>query len=319
MSNSKGTVLVTGNCGYVGSVLTNKLIDAGYTVLGYDILMHGKDHLSALEESGKLQMTIGDIRDSAKLEPLVKAADTVIHLAGIIRVDNCLHLENEMDAVNRDASIALAELCKKHGKKMVFASSCSVYGLLGSNNEINETAPLAPTTIYARTKLEAEKGIIATGADVIICRFATAYGHSPRPRYDLFINEVLRDAFVKKQITLFDPLVWRCYIHTQDMADAVIFLMNHQKRGHTIYNVGSNAQNLTKDDIIKMMQAKLGNFQIDILRDKKDPRDYRINFDRIESEGFTFSKNVDYGIEEMRNFLAEKTIDPYDQKFTNYK
>ncbi|MAG37874.1 hypothetical protein CMI45_00605, partial [Candidatus Pacearchaeota archaeon] len=218
-------ILITGNCGYVGSIMTDLFLKEGHKVIGYDILMHGKEHMIHFEDNENYEFHKGDTRDFDKIEPLIEKSDVVVHLAAIPRVDDCLDIEPEMYEINSNASIEIARLCLKHDKKIVFASTCSVYGMLEDDNEITEESEANPTTIYAKTKAEAELGIQRLCPDALICRFATAYGFSPRMRYDLFINEVTRDAYVKKKIELFDPKVWRCFINTKDMARGVLFLL----------------------------------------------------------------------------------------------
>ncbi len=315
----KKTFLITGNCGYVGSVLTEECLKNNHQVIGYDILMHGKEHLNHLEKNPNLKIINGDIRDLNKIEPLIKESDILVHLAAIARVDNCINLEKEMEDINTNSSISIASLCDKYNKKFIFASSCSVYGLMDNNKEVEENSPLLPTTIYARTKLAAEKGILNINKKAIILRFATAYGQSPRMRYDLFINEIIRDAYIKKKIDLFDPNVWRCYIHIKDMSKAILFFSKKEKIEGNIFNIGSREQNLTKEKIIDVMEKIIGYFEINLIRDKKDPRDYIINFNRAYLEGFKVDKNIEFGIKEMLDNLIKKEIDPYDIKFTNYK
>ena len=224
-------LLITGNCGYVGSALTKLALEKGYQVIGYDNMMHGRDHMEEMESNSNLEIIEGDVRDTEKIRALIEKSDVVIHLAGIARVDKCVEMEKEMNEINTEATSKIAQICKKNSKKLIFASSCSVYGLLGTSSEINEKTKLNPTTIYAQNKVDAEKGILKSGADAVICRFATAYGEAPRMRYDLFINEVTRDAIKKGKIELFDPEVWRCYIHTEDMAKAILFFLENNKTG----------------------------------------------------------------------------------------
>ena len=312
-------LLITGNCGYVGSVLTKKALEEGHKVIGYDSLMHGEHTMNNFEQNPNLKIIKGDIREKEKLSPLIKESDIVIHLAAIARVDNPLHLEKEIEEVNRDASIEIAKLCKLHNKRMIFASTCSVYGLINEQEQADEKSSHAPTTIYARTKSEAEKGIIESKADAVICRFATAYGPSPRMRYDLFINEITRDAFMRKKIELFDPNVWRCYIHTEDMAKAILFLIKREDIKKGIFNIGSTEQNTNKQQIVELIKKQVGDFQTKVLRDKRDPRNYKILFGKIESEGFKAEKSISDGIKEMLSLLSQSSEDPYNERFTNYK
>jgi nucleoside-diphosphate-sugar epimerase len=313
----KMKILITGNCGYVGSVLTRECLLKGYQVIGYDSLMHGKEHMASLLSNNNLKQVEGDIRDLEKLEPLIKEADIIVNLAAIVRVDHCPQLKEEMNEVNTQAAINIAKLCKTHGKKFFQASSCSIYGLLEGKEEIDETAPLSPTTIYAQTKADAESGILKVNPNAIICRFATACGESLRMRYDLFINEITRDAYADKKIELFDPEVWRCYIHTKDMAQAVLYLIENKITG--TLNIGSTNQNITKSKIIEILKQNIPDFQVSTLRDQKDPRDYKVSFKKLEFQGFQAQKSIPQGIQEMINHLSLSGVDPHDHKFSNYK
>ncbi|MDO8563589.1 MAG: NAD(P)-dependent oxidoreductase [Nanoarchaeota archaeon] len=297
-------ILITGNGGYLGVVITKKALDEGHEVIGFDFSVQGNDFINSLKNNPRFKQVVADLRDSNKIASLIKECDIVLHLAALVIVDSSTHRDKEMEEINRDVPIQIAQLCSQLNKKMIFASTCSVYGIQAVDKMVSEEYTKNPTTSYARTKSEAEE-VLKNMHNVIICRLATAYGPSPRMRYDLFINEMTREAFNKKQINLFDSEIWRCYIHTEDIARALLFIIDKNNLKYNIYNIGSNEQNLRKIDIVNMIKKELKDVKVNIIENKKDIRNYRVDFSRLKNEGFNVEKSIHQGIREMINYLKK--------------
>src|SRR6266571_4131821 len=220
--NRNSTVLVFGAGGYLGSVMTPLLLEQGYDVIAYDKYYFGEEVLASVADHARLQIIKGDLR---KVDPiLLDEAGTVINLAALSNDPSC-----ELDPawtleVNRDAAIALARLCSERGvERLLFASSCSVYGASG-NGLLTEESALSPVSLYARAKAEAEAvilGLVSASFHPVALRKATLFGASPRMRFDLAINTMTLHAITRGQITIMGGgRQWRPFLHVRDAANA---------------------------------------------------------------------------------------------------
>ena len=187
-------------------------------------------------------------------------------------------------------------------------STCSNYGFI-KNKIAQENTKLSPISLYAIQKVKIETYIISlqnkSKFSPILLRFATAFGMSFRPRFDLTINEFVLNAFLKKKIEIYDHETWRPYCHVMDFTKVINKFLDFNKLNKfAIYNVGSNKNNYRKIDIAKKIKKFLPDFNFVIVKGSKDPRDYRVNFNKLSRTMNNKSfKTVDFGIKEIINFL----------------
>jgi nucleoside-diphosphate-sugar epimerase len=152
-----------------------------------------------------------------------------------------------------------------------------------------------------------------------VLRFATAYGLSPRMRFDLLLQEFIRDALIDKKISIFGPNHWRPLVHVDDIASSCIIAIENSKNiSGEIYNVGDNKQNYTKKDLAGMVQKHIPSSTIEVIETKQDPRNYKVSFDKIKNKlNFNISKTAEDGIDEILYKIKSGELDPRDGQFSN--
>ena len=316
------SVLITGGAGYVGSVLTNELVKKKISVKVIDSLVFGDSGISTLIDSKEIEFFNIDIRQTDEVSSILKNVDCVIHLAAIVGDPLCKKIPQAARQINEFATKNLIKLSKKSGiKRFIFASTCSNYG--SSENVVNENSPVSPLSLYSECKVNSEKFLLSEKSDSFqpcVLRFATAHGLSPRMRFDLLLQEFLRDALVDKKISIFGQDFWRPLIHVEDMADACISSINSTSEliSGQIYNVGSDEENYTKKQLAEIIQSYVSDTEIEIIESKIDPRNYKVSFDKIKTSlNFTTKKSVNDSITEILQAIDSGVLNPRDSEFTN--
>lgn len=248
-------VLVTGSCGYVGSLLCPLLLAEGYEVVGYDLQIFGDGFWSHSNENARLIK--GDIRDLDKFSEALEGCEAVIHLACISNDSSCQLDEALSTEINYNAFEPLVVAAKKAGvRRFIYCSSSSVYGISDAP-DVTEDHPLLPLTLYNKYKGLCEPLLFKHQSDDFICvciRPATVCGYAPRQRFDLTVNIMTRDAVMKKKITVFGGEQKRPNLHIKDMCAVYKLLLEAPKHliaGQT-FNVG--AQNMKVKDIALLIQ-----------------------------------------------------------------
>lgn len=291
-------VLVTGGAGYIGSVLVPMLLGHGYDVTVVDNLIYKNGHaLRGVWGHPRFNFIQSDIRDCTNVG---WQYGHVIHLAAIVGETACQNHPDVAVRVNRDLAIGFAEIAKMSGSKtFIFASTCSNYGKVEEGELATEYTPLAPMSLYAETKVGAEKGILPLGSNdfrVIVLRFATAYGTSPRMRFDTLLNEFAMRAVVDKRLEVRNPQAWRPLCHVRDLAYAVLLSLNN-KCMEGVYNVGGD--NVRKIGLANALTGMTG-VEIVCSHDDPDKRDYQVAFSKIHDDGFRcITANVWDGLREV--------------------
>lgn len=284
-------ILVTGGCGYVGSILTPKLLEQGHIVTVYDIMWFG----NFLKEHRNLRIVQGDIRniDAVPMEGI----DAIIHLANIAN-DPCGDLNAKLSwEVNVLATMGMVEKAIAHKvKQFIFSSSGSVYGVK-TEPQVTEELSLVPISDYNKTKMISERVLLSYKDKIIIqiVRPATICGYSPRMRLDLSVNMLTMQALAKGKITVFGGDQTRPNIHIQDITDVFIHFLGLGSAAAGIYNAGF--ENISILDIAKMA-AKFIPAEI-IVTESNDPRSYRLNADKLLKTGFKPKFKVADAIKEI--------------------
>jgi len=275
-------VFVTGHRGYIGVHLVDVLQRAGHTVTGCDSdLFEGCAWETLPAADVELRK---DVRELELAD--VRGHDCVMHLAAISN-DPMGDVDPELTlAVNRDASVRLAELAKEADvPRFLFAGSCSVYGQ-ATDHDVVESDPLNPLTAYARSKIEVEEAVRPLADEAftpVFLRNATAYGDSPMLRIDLVVNNLLACAHALGEIRIMsDGTPWRPLIHCRDIARAFLAFAAADVPGGTAVNVGANDENYQVRDVAALVQELVPDARIEFTGEAgNDPRSYRVSFDLL--------------------------------------
>ena len=261
-------ILLTGGSGYLGSILTRKLLVNGHYVRILDNFLFGKDSLKDIQSNKKLELVEGDIRDLSIVGKSLKGIDSVIHLASIVGTQSAELDPKASMEVNFMATRNIAELCKIYKiKQFIFASTCSVYGaqpdqLIAENSEVN------PLDSYGLSKFQSERAILQAYDYPTILRLGTLFGASHRMRFDLAINLFIAQAMNKEKLTVFGGDQWRPFLHVDDAAEAFSFAVENKMEG--TYNV--IWKNLTINQMAKNVK-KIIPSEINISKNIVDKRD----------------------------------------------
>jgi len=281
-------VLITGNNGYVGTILTDELIKKGYSVTGFDVNYFEPCTLESLNQSFR-QIT-KDIREIDSSD--VTGFDAVIHLAGLSN-DPLGELNPGLtEEINFHGTVNIARLAKKAGvKRFVYASSQSMYGISDTENELDEyDSEKNPVTAYARTKWEAELELKEMHSNdfVVACfRPSTVFGASPRLRCDVVYNNLVACAYTTGNIEILsDGTPWRPVVHVKDVCQAFIAGLEAPSElvGGKAFNVGIPDGNYTVRNLAEAAQRSVPGSELVFLNEHTDPRTYRVSFKRILSE-----------------------------------
>lgn len=283
-------LLVTGACGYKGSVLVPKLLAAGHRVTAFDIQWFGNE----LSAHDRLTVVAGDIRD-IHVVPL-EGVDAIIHLASVAN-DPCGDLDPRLTwEISALATMRLADQAVRKGvRQFIYASSGSVYGVK-EEPEVTEDLEPEPLTEYNKTKMVAER-VLLSYADqmaVQIVRPATVCGVSPRMRLDVSVNMLTMQALTRGRITVFGGDQVRPNIHIDDITDLYIFLL--ERPGITgVFNAGFENISIREiaERVARSIPAEI------VVTPSNDPRSYRQNSDKLRQAGFAPRKTVDDAIREV--------------------
>jgi len=283
-------VLVTGACGYKGSVLVPKLLAAGHLVTAYDIMWFG----NFLKPHDHLTVVRGDIRNADELD--LSSFDAVIHLSSVAN-DPCSDLDPLLTwEISCLATMRLADRAARQGvPHFIYASSGSVYGLK-DEPQVTEDLELVPLSEYNKTKMVGERVLLSYSDQMVvqIVRPATVCGLSPRMRLDVAVNLLTMQALTRGEITVLGGDQTRPNIHIDDITDLYLFLLEHPE-ATGIFNAGF--ENISIMDIARLA-TKHAHASINT-RPSNDPRSYRVNSDRLLATGFRPKKTVEDAIREI--------------------
>ena len=314
-------VLVTGGAGYIGDCVVENLLDAGANVVVVDNLMYGGSYmrrhiqpssfrkpLNAAKGAGTLTFVGGDITTD-KIRSLIEnyTWDAVVHLAAIVGDGACAAKPELTLAVNEMATKEIAQMCSDKNIKMVFASTCSVYG--ANNDMLDEESPTNPLSLYAGTKLAAEKYVKEVPNHKIF-RLGTVFGVSTefaRLRCDLVANVLTYKAVSGEALTVFGGDQWRPLIHVRDVGRVFAMAALDDKPSGTYILSGGNFTIKNVALLIKKLVAP--DVQVNITDMKfEDQRNYKVSSAKAESVGYVTQMTLIDGIQEMRDIVVEGRI-----------
>lgn len=279
-------VLVTGHKGYIGTVMVPMLMGAGHEVLGIDSDLYRASTYGPAPKAPDREL-IKDVRDIEASD--LEGIEAVVHLAALSN-DMLGDLNQEWTwAINYRASVRLAELARECGAgRFVFASSCSMYGASGGDAPLDETAEFHPVTAYAQSKVLVEQEVSAMASDTfspVFMRNATAYGLSPRIRFDVVINNLTAWAYTTGQVRMkSDGSPWRPVVHIADISRAVLAVLSAPRDAihNKAFNIGADSENYRIRDLAGMVRDVVPGCELGFAEGAgPDLRDYRVTFQRF--------------------------------------
>lgn len=293
-------VLITGGAGYIGSILTKKLLDRGYEVTVYDNLMYKQLSLVHFINDPKFTFVQGDVTNYDKLGQYVSKADVIFPLAAIVGFPACEQNPKLAWDVNFMQQVAIKDKTNT-AHMVVFPTTNSGYGIGQEGIYCDEDTPLNPISVYGQTKVKAEEMWLKTGRAVTL-RFATCFGISPRMRLDLLVNDFTYKALTDRYLVLFEKDFKRNFLHVADAANAFLFVIDHYADCvGKCFNVGLSDANLSKLELAKQIQQHIPTLDIFESKSGTDPdkRNYIVSNARFEGLGWRPEHNLDTGITEL--------------------
>ena len=296
----KARVLITGGAGYIGSILTDRLLDAGYGVTVVDALLHGEPSLFNVCANPNFNFEFGDARNEALMDRLTKEADVIIPLAAIVGAPACDRDPWEAQAVNFEA-IRLINRLRSKSQLVVYPTTNSGYGTQTGEVYCTEETPLQPISLYGRTKAQAETELLQS-ENAITLRLATVFGTSPRMRLDLLVNHFTYAAVTDGYIIIFEKDFKRNYVHIRDVAGCFLHCIeNSENMVGRPYNVGLDDANLSKEELALKIKEHVPEFFVHFSELGVDPdkRNYIVSNQRLREAGFEAKRSLDEGIREL--------------------
>lgn len=310
-------VLLVGGAGYVGTVITADFLKKGYKVTVLDNFVY--DNQFAIQSflgDSNYSLVKGDMNNLEDLSRASEGINAVVILAGLVGDPITKKYPKESGVINENGVRTCIDFFDdKNVDNLIFISTCSNYGLIGEDELADENFELNPLSLYAKAKVSAEeyllskKGKVAYTATVL--RFATAFGLSPRMRFDLSVSEFARDMFFGEELVVFDEHTWRPYCHVRDFARLIDLVLKAEKNkvDFEVFNAGGDVNNKTKKMIVDSIHEHLPDAKVKYTEHGSDPRNYKVNFHKVKSVlGFEPIYTVDMGVLELIEALEIKVF-----------
>ena len=319
---AKEKVAVLGGAGYIGSWLTRFLLEKDYDVTILDLFLFGRRHLDPLlRRYPNLSVYFGDMRSASDLTGVIKDADVVVNLGGLVGDPACGLNENETWLHNVATTNLLVDVCNHfRTKRLLYASSCSVYGAAPSNMLLNEGSRKVPVSLYARTKIESERiferGLKGTYASV---RLGTLFGSSLRPRFDLVVNKLTAEAVCTGKFTIFGGKQYRAFSSAYDAAKAFETLVeaDESRIDREAFNVCVESINMI--ELARKITNIIPGSKAEFIITKEDDRNYRVSSEKIQKLlGFEHRYTVDKGIALLADWVRENQPNYQDPIYHNH-
>jgi nucleoside-diphosphate-sugar epimerase len=318
-------VLVVGGAGYVGSPLVYRLWQDGHDVTVLDVLLFGGESLIPLQNRERFRLVAGDLRNETLASRIMPDQDAVVLLGAIVGEPACNRDPNEALSTNLHGSRKILKAAVGAGvPKFLFVSTCSNYGISDSESPVTETAPLKPISTYSESKVQAEQDVIAAAQQNFhptVLRLSTAFGISPRMRFDLLISDFTSAAVRKRKIVIYGEQFWRPYVHVADIADAIVKVLEADDKvvSGEVFNIGSNSNNMKKLDLGRAVQELVPGTELEFVERNDDPRSYRVDFAKFrETLSFETTWSIRDGIQEIAEALQSGLFrDPTADRYRN--
>lgn len=293
-------ILVTGGCGYLGSISVPAFLKEGHQVTVIDNFMYNQTSLLDCCIDPGLTIVRGDTRDEALIKKHIKSADAIIPLACLTGAPLCAQDPKGAESIILDA----VKMILKHSSKdqmVIYPTTNSGYGVGEKGIHCTEETPLRPVSLYGKLKVKAEEEILRSGKGITL-RLATAFGVSPRMRVDLLVNDFVYRAVNDRFIVLFEAHFKRNFIHVRDIANVFSHSLNNfDTMKNEAYNVGLSDANLSKLELCEEIKKHVPEFYFieSNIGEDPDKRDYIVSNEKIEKTGFKPQVSLSDGIAEL--------------------
>ncbi len=328
---TRRSIILIGGEGYIGTVVRNFFLKKKFKVNSIDNVIY-KQSLKIDKSNKNFKFIKYDFANKKIFNFLDKLDhENLIVLGSIVGDPITKKYPDITKKINLEATERLLKYALKKGfRKIIFVSTCSNYGIFDKNSLAKENSRLNPKSLYAKTKVKIEKKLLKIvkkgNSEITILRFATAFGLSDRMRFDLTINQFVREIYLNKKIEVYDPYTWRPYCHVKDFANIIFQIVSKEnvKRSRCeIFNAGSSKNNFNKMMLINKIKKYIKNFKIVLQNDSADQRDYKVNFSKIKKVyGFKKITSIDEGIKEILKELKKgkfKKLSNYKDRLGNYR
>ena len=319
-------VCVIGGAGYIGNILCNDLCRFS-NVLNIDNQIYFKGYTKFIDHINYSEIN-KDFRENLNFNDYFKQIDAIVILGGLVGDPITKKYPDESISINEDAILnVISKSIEFKIPKIIFVSTCSNYGKLPSNLVADENTPLAPLSLYAKSKVKIEKFLMqsfSSSTCITILRFATAFGMSPRMRYDLTVNQFVREAYYKKYIEIYDGDTYRPYCHVKDFSkiiQKIIINKDTERFKNQIFNVGRDDNNCSKKELVHKIAKQIPNFEYKFVENSSDQRNYIVNFSKIKDQLLFKPKfSIDDGIYEILKSL-KNGLHPFSdrERYGNYE
>lgn len=322
-------VLVIGGAGYIGTVLTDVLLEHGYRVRLLDNFIYNHFVIGeAIVGRPRTSVVVGDFRDHDVLGRALEDVTDVVLLASVVGDPISRKYPDLAWAVNVRGSEDLFDFLNGRGlDRFIFTSTCSNYGLRVTDEPATENSELRPLSPYAETKVEFERFILQRADCLdftpVILRLATAFGFSPRMRFDLTVNQFAYFAARGEVLSVYDKETWRPYCHVRDISAAIISMLEaptHLIAGE-VFNVGSEENNFTKEKIVEEI-LRHANAHFEFVEGGADTRNYFVSFSKIRDRlGFRCKQSIHKFIPELISAVRAGLFSRVEQSdhYGNYR
>ena len=308
--NTMKNVLLIGGAGYVGTVITSHFLKLGYKVRSLDNFVYkNQEAIQSYLGDENYEFIQGDLGDLNILKKATEGIKNVVILGGLVGDP----ITKKYPDASRKINDLGVQSCidffdDKDIEKLIFISTCSNYGLIKENELADENFELNPLSLYAKAKVAAELHLMSKKDKVsytgTVLRFATAFGLSPRMRFDLSVSEFVRDLYFGEELLVFDEHTWRPYCHVRDFARLIELVINadSEKVNFEVFNAGGEVNNFTKKMIVDAIESYIPEAKIKFGANGSDPRNYKVSFKKVKDIlGFEPNYNIKDGIEELIN------------------
>lgn len=325
-------VLVTGGAGYIGSMLSGELLRQGHRVTVIDDLLFGGESLLAYLPNPNFHFVKGNVWEPRTLKTALRDdwvhPTAIIHLAAIAGFPACQAVGRQVAwRYNVEATQRVHEQASELGsERFIYVSTYSNYGLAPDGEPVTEESPLRPQSLYAETKIAAEGYLLGQAEGPcapLIFRLATVYGISARTRFDMIVNQFVLEAYSKRELLIYQRGYSRSFIHIRDAVRGIILGLDSslEKIRGQVFNLGSEAGNFTKDQIVATILKRLPETTV-TYKDMTfggDMRDISVSFNKIKQElGYEAQYTIEDGVREVLHALRSGMIrDPHDQRYRN--
>jgi len=305
-------VLLIGGAGYVGTVVTSDFLKRGYNVVVLDNFIY--DNQFAIQPylgDNNYTLIKGSLNDNKSLAKASEGIDTVVILAGLVG-DPITKKYPEASGMINDIGIrsCIDFFGDKAIKNLLFISTCSNYGLIKEDELADEEFNLNPLSLYSKDKVSAEQYLLSKKGSVnytaTVLRFATAFGLSPRMRFDLSVSEFVKELYFGEELLVFDEHTWRPYCHVRDFARLIDLVINADKEkiNFEVFNAGGDVNNNTKKMIIDTILEFLPKAKVKYTNNGSDPRNYKVSFAKVKRIlAFEPQNTVKTGVQELLEAL----------------